>query len=160
MIWAKIFSLLFVLLIACGGEESAGDPGKMNQEDEPSAEVLSVAVSGSELNYTFNVEVKSPDTGCDQYADWWEVVSLDTTLLYRRILAHSHVSEQPFKRSGGPVTISKSQQVIVRAHMNNLGYGVHVLKGSIEKGFEQTKIATVFGQALSELKPLPDNCAF
>ena len=73
--------------------------------DPIQADVLTVAVTGQANAYQFNVQVASPDTGCDQYADWWEALSEDGQLLYRRVLLHSHVSEQPFTRSGGSVAI-------------------------------------------------------
>ena len=57
------------------------------------ANVLSVQVTDNPGAYQFAVEIASPDTGCEQYADWWEVVSQDGQLLYRRILLHSHVDE-------------------------------------------------------------------
>ena len=82
----------------------------------PAADVIGVQVSGAPGAYQFNVTIKSPDTGCQQYADWWEVVSEDGRLLYRRVLLHSHVDEQPFTRSGGPVPIQADTVVWVRAH--------------------------------------------
>jgi hypothetical protein len=41
------------------------------------ADVISVDVSGNEGAYQFSVGIRSPDTGCDQYADWWEVITGD-----------------------------------------------------------------------------------
>ncbi len=81
------------------------------------AKVLSVKAQGKAQNYTFNVGISSPDTGCEQYANWWEVLNEEGKLLYRRILAHSHVKEQPFERSGGPVTVNDNEIVIIRAHV-------------------------------------------
>ncbi|MEM0992797.1 MAG: hypothetical protein AAGI49_07150, partial [Bacteroidota bacterium] len=124
------------------------------------AKVLSLTVSGSENNYRFNVEVESPDTGCDQYADWWEVFSESGELVYRRILTHSHVNEQPFKRSGGTINITDDQVVFVRAHMNNLGYGMDVMKGSVNEGFLRTRLDTSFAADLANQEPLPRDCAF
>ena len=62
-------------------------------ESDVLANIVSVDVSAS---FVFSVGIASPDTGCDQYANWWEVVTPGGTLLYRRILAHSHITEQPF----------------------------------------------------------------
>ncbi|MEM8527639.1 MAG: hypothetical protein AAGG68_23560 [Bacteroidota bacterium] len=129
--------------------------------EEPAlAKVLSVAVSGEENAYRFNVEVESPDLGCDQYADWWEVITEEGELVYRRILAHSHVNEQPFKRSGSPVKITADQVVFVRAHMNNSGYGKDIVKGSVASGFERSLLVTDFAKELETQEPLPKNCAF
>lgn len=124
------------------------------------ADVLSVKVTGSPGAYQFAVEVASPDTGCDQYADWWEVVSEDGQLLYRRILLHSHVNEQPFVRSGGPVDISADMTVYVRAHLNTNGYGGQVLKGTVQDGFLPVEVEAVFGSDLERVPPQPEDCAF
>ena len=97
-------------------------------------DIVSVEVSGTENNYKFNVGISSPDTGCGQYANWWEVFSEDGQLLYRRILLHSHVSEQPFVRSGGPVDIAPNDVVYIRAHMNPVGYGGLLMTGTVQDG--------------------------
>ena len=129
-----------------------------NNEDQ--AVVTNVEISGSENSYTFNVTIKSPDTGCDQYADWWEVFDQDHNLIYRRILGHSHVSEQPFTRSGGPIKITKDQFVYVRAHMNPLGYGAYVFSGTVENGLQETTLDKSTAAELESTEPLPGNCAF
>ena len=64
--------------------ESAPEPESGG--DEHVADVTSVRVSGEPNAYTFAVTVRSPDTGCDRYANWWEVVAEDESLVYRRIL--------------------------------------------------------------------------
>ncbi|MBQ4819463.1 hypothetical protein [Aquimarina sp. MMG016] len=124
------------------------------------AEIVSVSTSGDENNYTFSVGIKSPDTGCAQYANWWEVFTEDGTLIYRRILAHSHVNEQPFVRTGGPVDINKDQIIYVRAHMNTSGYGTKVYKGSISAGFNTETLAADFASDLATTQPLPTGCSF
>ena len=112
--------------------------------------------------YTFSVTIASPDTGCEQYADWWEVIAEDGTLIYRRILTHSHVNEQPFTRSGGKVSITDNQVVYVRAHMNNVGYGGQVMRGSVLNGFEIKTLPNDYAKELETEKqePLPSGCNF
>lgn len=139
-------------------ESTATNP--TNESGLPVADVGSVAVTGEAGNYTFAVTLSSADTGCEQYADWWEVADLETgDLLYRRILAHSHVNEQPFTRSGGPVEIESNQVVIIRAHMGGLQshYGGQVLGGSVDHGFQPVEDALA---SLESVDPLPKGCAF
>lgn len=149
-------SLLLFSLASCVKTVETDPPA----EEPALAKVLSVAVSGDENAYRFNVEVESPDLGCDQYADWWEVITEEGTLIYRRILAHSHVNEQPFKRSGSPIAIAADQIIFIRAHMNNSGYGKDIVKGSVADGFERSLLATDFAKELEMEEPLPKNCAF
>lgn len=125
-----------------------------------SARVTDVTVSGDANNYSFSVTIASPDTGCDQYADWWEVFAEDGTLIYRRILLHSHVTEQPFTRSGGRVNIGPEDVVYVRAHMNNSGYGTDVYRGTVADGFVPDTLEPDHAEQLANEDPLPAGCAF
>ena len=124
------------------------------------ADVLSVQVTGTAGAYQFAVEVASPDTGCDQYADWWEVFDENENLLYRRILLHSHVDEQPFPRSGGPVDIMEDEVIYIRAHMNTTGYGGQVMMGTARDGFKIAEVEAGFGSGLERVPPQPEDCAF
>lgn len=126
----------------------------------PLADVTKVEPRGSSGSYLFLVTVRSPDTGCEQYADWWEVITPAGELLYRRVLEHSHAKEQPFARSGGPVDVDEGQEVIVRAHMNRAGYGGAALRGTALSGFEPTLLARDFAGELASQAPLPQGCAF
>ena len=134
--------------------------GTTTPTTESSAKVTGVRITGEPGNYNLSVTLESPDTGCDQYADWWEVFTPDGTLIYRRILAHSHVDEQPFTRSGGPVSVTADQEIIVRGHMNNLGYGTQVFRGTIGEGLAQSTLAVDVAASLESTEPLPQNCAF
>lgn len=124
------------------------------------AKVLEVKSLGRSGKYTFAVKLSSPDSGCDQYADWWEVLDEEGNLLYRRILGHSHVNEQPFTRSGGPVLVEDDDVVIVRLHMNNTGYAEWGMKGSIKQGFDALTIQKDFAAEAEKQSPLPNGCAF
>ena len=150
-------------LCACGSDGSGTDEDAeqgVTIAESRLATVTAVNYSGEPGNYIFSVTVESPDLGCNQYADWWEVLASDETLLYRRILTHSHINEQPFTRSGGPVNVSSEEELIVRAHMNNLGYGTQVFRGSIEQGFEAVLVDSTLAAELEDTQPLPDSCAF
>ena len=151
--WTGLASGL--LLVACGVA-----PVDVHVHTAVAADVVSVEVSGEPGAYTLAVGVSSPDTGCDQYADWWEVVSEDGELLYRRILTHSHVDEQPFVRSGGPLAIQPDRVVWVRAHMHPRGYGGTSWRGSVDGGFAAEGLASGFAAAVAQQQPLPDGCRF
>lgn len=156
---------LFMSATACANPDPVTDstPDE-NHSASPSgvvADVDEVTISGNSGAYTFAVKLSSPDTGCDQYADWWEVITPEGVLLYRRILAHSHVDEQPFTRSGGPVSIEANARVIVRAHMNTGGYGGRALEvapdGSVQ---QEIALEDGFADDLASEAPLPNGCAF
>ncbi len=152
----KKFKLLFtpfalLVLVSCT---------EQNESKAQYADVLEVEVSGTENNFTFSVTIRSPDTGCEQFADWWEVITPDGQLIYRRILLHSHVNEQPFSRSGGPVNIDTQKKVIVRAHMNKTGYGGLAMQGTVKDEFLKMELASDFAVSLEKTKPLPTGCAF
>jgi hypothetical protein len=124
------------------------------------AKVLSVGVSGDDGAFTFAVQIASPDTGCDRYADWWEVLTPDGQLIYRRILLHSHVDEQPFTRSGGTVAIAADTPVVVRAHMHPDGYASSAMQGTVSDGFTSIDLPAGFAGTLESLPPQPEDCAF
>lgn len=156
-----LLALSAVVIAACGeAERPVTSP--LGDGELPAAvtaaDVVGVAVTGDAGAYTFAVTVGSPDTGCEQYADWWEVVSEDGTLIYRRVLLHSHPTEQPFTRSGDAMAITAADVVIVRAHMNNGGYGGTALRGSVGGGFRAERLALNFAPELASRPPLPEGC--
>ncbi|MFS4469560.1 hypothetical protein [Maribacter sp. 2210JD10-5] len=162
-----VFSSLLILVLWMSCCASKTDNQDFQKEEDAiaadgsaNAQVTEVKVSGMENEYTFSVTISSPDTGCSQYADWWEVLDMDGNLIYRRILAHSHVEEQPFSRSGGAVRITTETEVYVRAHMNNSGYGTVVQKGSVSNGFETSDLDAEFAKELETAAPQPNGCAF
>jgi hypothetical protein len=74
--------------------------------------------------YTFSVTVKSDDTGWDKYADRWEVVAPDGTVLGVRVLAHPHEDEQPFTRDQSGILVPADvNTVTIRAHDKVEGFG-------------------------------------
>jgi hypothetical protein len=89
------------------------------------------AVQMSDGGWTFHVTVSHPDTGWEDYANGWDVVLPDGTVLKRsesdtftRLLLHPHETEQPFTRSqSGLVIPSGVTEVTVRAHDLVDGFG-------------------------------------
>lgn len=139
------------------GEQADAAPGDAGA---PLAHVTQVRASGQGGALQLSVTIRSEETGCEQYANWWEVLSEDGQLLHRRILAHSHPSEQPFTRSGGPVPVQADTRVIVRAHMHPGGYGGQAMAGSQAAGFSPVELAPGFAADLAQRPPLPSGCAF
>ncbi|MBE9534085.1 MAG: hypothetical protein IMF03_03725 [Proteobacteria bacterium] len=93
------------------------------------ADVLQVKVKRTGDNvYYFDVTVTHKDEGWDHYADKWDVVAPDGTILGTRTLYHPHVQEQPFTRSLSGVRIPEGvRRVTIRAHDSVHGYGGKVM---------------------------------
>lgn len=149
-----ISALLFAL--SCASTPIDSRPESVASE---LADVVGVSVSESGDSSTFSVMLLSPDTGCSQYADWWEVLTLDGALVSRRVLGHSHVDEQPFTRSGS-LMVDPGQELWVRAHMNPGGYGGQAMRGSVAGGFVAAELEASFATEVAGEQPLPDGCAF
>jgi hypothetical protein len=151
--WA--WTVLVAALVLAPGRAPAAAPA------ETRADVVGVAATGAPGAYVFHVTLRSPDTGCARYADWWEVVRPDGTLAYRRILLHSHPDEQPFTRAGGPVPVAADETVVVRAHLHPGGYGGASMRGSVRDGFGVWHDPPPAVAAdLAAAPPRPDGCLF
>lgn len=88
------------------------------------ADVIAVEVrrAGGDL-YDFDVTIRSNDTGWDHYADAFEVLAPDGTVLGQRVLLHPHETEQPFARDLYGVAIPATiGSVTVRARHKPKGY--------------------------------------
>jgi hypothetical protein len=129
---------MLVVLTACqrgGSSKSQTDVTTTASDDgEGNADVLHVrAVQGDDGTWMFHVTIEHPDTGWEDYADGWDVVTPDGDVLkpdpdapFTRLLLHPHVDEQPFTRSQGGIEIPPGvTQVRVRAHDLVAGYGGH-----------------------------------
>lgn len=89
------------------------------------------AIQAEDGTWTFQVTVRHPDTGWEDYADGWDVVAPDGSVLkadesdpFTRLLLHPHENEQPFTRSQSGITIPDIvSQVSVRAHDLVDGFG-------------------------------------
>ncbi|TAK49457.1 MAG: hypothetical protein EPO27_05235 [Betaproteobacteria bacterium] len=88
------------------------------------ADVVAAQVRRSAIGvYDFDVTIRSVDRGRDYYADAFEVLAPDGTLLGRRVLVHPHETEQPFTRELYGVRIPPQiERVTVRARHKPKGY--------------------------------------
>jgi len=93
------------------------------------ADVVKVdAKKAGKNTYHFSVTVSHADTGWDHYANKWDVVAQDGTVLGTRTLHHPHVDEQPFTRSlSGVVIPARVKTVTIRAHDAVHKYGGKVV---------------------------------
>lgn len=113
--------------------ETPGTPVSHPSTDgKGNADVLHVrAVQASDGTWTFHVTIQHRDTGWEDYADGWDVLTPGGTVLkpepdspFTRLLLHPHENEQPFTRSQSRIDIpSDVTKVRVRAHDLVDGYG-------------------------------------
>jgi len=117
---------------AAATEQTGTVPTTPPSEGSGNADVLRVrAVEGNDGTWTFHVTVEHPDTGWEDYADGWDLVTPDEEVLkanpddpFTRLLLHPHVDEQPFTRSQSGISIPPGvTQLRVRAHDLVDGYG-------------------------------------
>lgn len=127
--------LLFITLAtSCIAEETS----TLTREDIPqpmnnaNADVMYVkAIQSPDGSWTFHVTVYHPDTGWEDYANGWDIVTPDGEVIktdpnsqFTRLLVHPHVGEQPFTRSQAGVVIPDGiDKVVVRAHDLVDGFG-------------------------------------
>lgn len=115
-----ILSAVFSIgVIAGAASTSAGE-----------ASVLDATVSANaDGTYAFNVTVAHQDEGWSHYANKWDVLSPDGSILGTRTLFHPHVNEQPFTRSLSQVKVPIGvREVIVRASDTKHGDGTRTFK--------------------------------
>lgn len=86
-----------------------------------------VTAGHSAGSWRFDVTLSHPDTGWDHYADGWRVLDMQGNELGLRVLAHPHVTEQPFTRSLSGVNIPRgTTQVQIQARCLQDGWGTPV----------------------------------
>lgn len=73
--------------------------------------------------WRIDVTLRHPDTGWPHFADAWQVLGPDGTVLGTRKLVHPHVTEQPFTRSLTGVSIPEDvTDLTIRARCNRDGW--------------------------------------
>ncbi|MFD0860017.1 hypothetical protein [Roseovarius aquimarinus] len=80
-------------------------------------EILHAEAARDDMGWKFTVTIRHEDTGWDHYANGWDVLAEDGTVLATRTLHHPHVEEQPFTRSLRQVLLPDgTRRVFIRAH--------------------------------------------
>lgn len=113
-------------------QSPAPSPQPQSPDSKANADVVYVRAVETAVNtWTFHVTVTHPDTGWEDYADGWDVVLPDGTVIlpnpddpFTRLLLHPHETEQPFTRSQSNIMIPADvTAVTVRAHDLVEGFG-------------------------------------
>ena len=129
----KLYLLLFIVLLSGCGVLDQIQVNRLQEEHtmaNANVEYVRAVYNENEL-WTFHVTVRHPDTGWEDYADGWDVVLPDSTVVkpnpddaFTRVLLHPHETEQPFTRSQNTIHIPADvTQVTVRAHDMVDGWG-------------------------------------
>lgn len=137
LFWQLLLTVILgIVLSACQENQPAASPEpsdpQPSSDSAANADVVFVkAVQDTEGSWNFQVTVEHPDTGWEDYADGWDVLLPDGTVLlpdpespFTRLLLHPHENEQPFTRSQSGIQIPAGvDQVRVRAHDLVDGFG-------------------------------------
>ena len=84
--------------------------------------------------WNISTTLRHDDTGWDQYADAWRMVSEAGDVLGTRVLYHPHENEQPFTRSLAGVKISDDRHVVyVEAHCKVHGWSSQRLRVDLHR---------------------------
>jgi hypothetical protein len=116
-----------ILLLVSAGPGAAGP-----------ADVVSASADCSASVCTFVVRVRHGDEGWGHYANAWQVLAPDGTVLATRVLRHPHVKEQPFTRELRRVEVPSSlTSVRIRARDSVHGFGGEEITVPLGEGAER-----------------------
>ncbi len=120
----QCLALTAALLISMSGASAAGE-----------ADVVDVrATASANGTWSFDVTVLHGDEGWDHYANRWDVLAPDGTILGTRTLHHPHETEQPFTRSLRGVPVPEGVvSVTIRANDSVHGTGGREFSVSLPK---------------------------
>ena len=107
-------ALLAALPLAAGPLAAVADP----------AEVVDAGAERAGGGWTVTATLRHGDTGWDDYADGWRVLTEEGDVVGTRTLAHPHVDEQPFTRSLSGVAIPDgAARVLIETSTTATGWG-------------------------------------
>ena len=109
-----------ILLAILAGGLIASVPARAGEADV----VAATYAKAGDGTYRFDVTLRHADAGWEHYADKWQVLAPDGTVLGERVLAHPHDTEQPFTRSQSGIVIPDGiASVTIRGHDKVHGWG-------------------------------------
>ncbi len=118
----KAISLLVMIFFVSSLKAFAGEVDVVKVE----------MIKDGDGTFRFDVTLSHDDTGWKHYADRWEILSPDGSILGTRTLLHPHVDEQPFTRSLSGVKIPENvTEVSVRGHDSVHQYGGAVISKKV-----------------------------
>ena len=84
--------------------------------------------------WRFDVTLRHGDTGWDNYADGWRVLSPDGEELGYRELVHPHVDEQPFTRALSGVSLPDGTlRILIQSRTNTDGWSGDLFELILQK---------------------------
>lgn len=116
----KLLSLLPLIIVT---SLSAGEADVL--------EVEIISLGGDK--FRINTTVEHADAGWDHYANRWDVLAPDGTLLGSRELLHPHDNEQPFTRSLTLSIPASVSSVTIQAHDSVHGLGGKTMEVEIKR---------------------------
>lgn len=91
------------------------------------ANVTKVEILRTGDSYRFDVTVRHDGETPEHFADRWEILLTNGTVIGTRVLLQPHPNEQPFTRSLGGVRVPEGERSVkVRAHETANGFGKEV----------------------------------
>jgi hypothetical protein len=121
---------------ATGGKKTMTETTENENEDDldlREANVVDVSIDRQDGRVRFDVTLYHDDDGEDEYANWWQVETLDGERLGRRELLHAH-STAPFTRSETIEIPGGTSCVVVRGHDQIHEYGGQAALVNLESG--------------------------
>jgi hypothetical protein len=86
------------------------------------ARIVAAEARAAQAGWTVSVTLRHGDTGWDDYADGWRVVTGEGTVLATRPLAHPHVTEQPFTRSLSGLDLPRGTPLFIESSTSRTGW--------------------------------------
>jgi hypothetical protein len=123
-----------------GGEPTTttSDGTGTNSLDLREANVTGVGIErGDGRTFDVSVTLYHDDDGEEEYANWWQVETLDGERLGRRDLTHPHGTRE-FTRSAGVGIPEGVSCVVVRGHDETHAYGGQAMLVGVDSGETKT----------------------